>query len=129
MAQSYFTKLRVRTPGLDTPVAGLSGGNQQKIVLARWLAANARILILDEPTRGVDVGAKAEIHGLIRDLAARGNAVLLISSELPEVIALSHRVLVMRQGQIVAEIAHGKATQETLLRMMAGIGEPEGRPR
>src|SRR5256885_10000015 len=86
LTQSFFSKLRVRTPGLGAPVAGLSGGNQQKIVLARWLAAQSRILLLDEPTRGVDVGAKSEIHGLIRDLAARGNAVLLISSELPEVI-------------------------------------------
>ena len=122
LTQSFFTKLRVRTPGLDAPVAGLSGGNQQKIVLARWLAARSRILILDEPTRGVDVGAKAEIHGRIRDLAARGNAVLLISSELPEVVALSHRILVMRHGELVAEVAHEEATQEGLLRLMAGIG-------
>jgi ABC-type sugar transport system ATPase subunit len=122
LAQSFFSKLRVRTPGLGAPVAGLSGGNQQKIVLARWLAAQSRILILDEPTRGVDVGAKAEIHGLIRDLAARGNAVLLISSELPEVVALSHRILVMRHGELVAEVAHDEATQESLLRLMAGIG-------
>lgn len=123
LAQSYFDKLRVRTPSLGAPVAGLSGGNQQKVVLARWLAANARILILDEPTRGVDVGAKAEIHGLIRDLAARGNAVLLISSELPEVIALSHRILVMRRGELVAEVPHERATQDMLLRLMAGVGE------
>jgi ABC-type sugar transport system ATPase subunit len=102
-------------------VAGLSGGNQQKVVLARWLAANSRILILDEPTRGVDVGAKAEIHRLIRDLAARGNAVLLISSELPEVIAISHRILVMRQGELVTEVPHAQATQELLLRLMAGV--------
>jgi ABC-type sugar transport system ATPase subunit len=122
LTQSFFTKLRVRTPGLDAPVAGLSGGNQQKIVLARWLAARSRILILDEPTRGVDVGAKTEIHSLIRDLAARGNAVLLISSELPEVVALSHRILVMRHGELVAEVAHEEATQEALLRLMAGIG-------
>ena len=122
-AQSCFGKLRVRTPSLTASVAGLSGGNQQKIVLARWLAANSRILILDEPTRGVDVGAKAEIHALVRDLAARGNAVLLISSELPEVISLSHRLLVMRQGQLVAEVPRERATEETLLRLMAGIGE------
>jgi len=123
LAESYFTKLRVRTPNLAAPVAGLSGGNQQKVVLARWLAANARVLILDEPTRGVDVGAKAEIHGLIRDLAARGNAVLLISSELPEVIALSHRILVMRRGELVAEVPHERATQEALMRLMAGVGD------
>jgi ABC-type sugar transport system ATPase subunit len=122
LASDFFSKLRVRTPSVTAPVAGLSGGNQQKVVLARWLAASSRILILDEPTRGVDVGAKAEIHALIRDLAARGNAVLLISSELPEVIALSHRILVMRQGRIVAEVPHVEATQEKLLRLMAGVG-------
>jgi ABC-type sugar transport system ATPase subunit len=122
MTISYFSKLRVRTPSVTSPVAGLSGGNQQKVVLARWLAASSRILILDEPTRGVDVGAKAEIHALVRDLAARGNAVLIISSELPEVIALSHRILVMRQGQFVAEVTHADATQEKLLRLMAGVG-------
>jgi ABC-type sugar transport system ATPase subunit len=122
LTMDFFSKLRVRTPSIDAPVAGLSGGNQQKVVLARWLAASSRILILDEPTRGVDVGAKAEIHALIRDLASRGNAVLMISSELPEVIALSHRILVMRQGQLVAEVAHADATEETVLRLMAGVG-------
>ena len=121
LTSTFFSTLRVRTPSLDAPVAGLSGGNQQKVVLARWLAANSRILILDEPTRGVDVGAKAEIHRLIRDLAARGNAVLLISSELPEVIAISHRILVMRQGALVTEVSHAQATQELLLRLMAGV--------
>ena len=121
LASTFFSTLRVRTPSLAAPVAGLSGGNQQKVVLARWLAANSRILILDEPTRGVDVGAKAEIHRLIRDLAARGNAVLLISSELPEVIAISHRILVMRQGELVTGVPHAQATQELLLRLMAGV--------
>ena len=121
LTSKFFSALRVRTPSLTAPVAGMSGGNQQKVVLARWLAANSRILILDEPTRGVDVGAKAEIHRLIRDLAARGNAVLLISSELPEVIAISHRILVMRQGELVTEVPHTQATQELLLRLMAGV--------
>ena len=122
IGESYAAKLRIRPTALDALVGGLSGGNQQKIVLARWLAANAKVLILDEPTRGVDVGAKAEIHGLIHDLAAKGAAVLLISSELPEVIALSHRVLVMRSGEIVAEVPREAATQETLLRLMTGLG-------
>ena len=121
LAAEFFSTLRVRTSGLDAPVAGLSGGNQQKVVVARWLAANSRILILDEPTRGVDVGAKAEIHRLIRDLAARGKAVLLISSELPEVIALSDRILVMRQGALVSEVSRAEATQDLLLRLMAGV--------
>jgi ribose transport system ATP-binding protein len=120
-ASEITTSLDVRPDGVTRAVRTLSGGNQQKVVLARWLAANSRILILDEPTRGVDVGAKAEIHRLIRDLAARGNAVLLISSELPEVIAISHRVLVMRQGRIVTEVPHEQATQELLLRLMAGV--------
>jgi ABC-type sugar transport system ATPase subunit len=121
LAAEFFSTLRVRTSGLDAPVAGLSGGNQQKVVVARWLAANSRILILDEPTRGVDVGAKAEIHRLIRDLAARGKSVLLISSELPEVIALSDRILVMRQGALVSEVSRAEATQDLLLRLMAGV--------
>ncbi len=113
--------LRVRTPDIDAAVAGLSGGNQQKIVLARWLAARSSILILDEPTRGVDVGAKAEIHALIGELATRGAAVLLISSELPELLSLSNRILVLRAGRLVGEVAATAATQDGLLRLMAGI--------
>jgi ABC-type sugar transport system ATPase subunit len=121
LAREYFDKLRVRAPGIDATVAGLSGGNQQKIVLARWLAARSKLLILDEPTRGVDVGAKAEIHALISDLAAQGGAILLISSELPEVLALSTRILVLRAGQLVGEVRREEATQDVLLRMMAGL--------
>lgn len=122
VAREFFDRLRVRAPSLDATVAGLSGGNQQKIVLARWLAARSRVLILDEPTRGVDVGAKAEIHALIGELAAQGAAILLISSELPEVLALSHRILVLRGGRVVGEVPQGEATQDGLLRLMAGIG-------
>jgi ABC-type sugar transport system ATPase subunit len=124
IAREYFDRLRVRTPGLDAVVAGLSGGNQQKIVLAKWLAANSRILILDEPTRGVDVGAKAEIHALIGELAQRGAAILVISSELPEVISLSERILVLRSGRLAGEVPRAAATQDALLRLMAGIGDP-----
>ncbi len=120
-AQKYFDLLRVRAPGIESVVAGLSGGNQQKVVLGKWLAADCRVLIVDEPTRGVDVGAKAEIHGLIDDLANKGNGVLLISSELPEVINLSTRILVLRNGRMVGEVSRAQATQETLLRLMAGI--------
>jgi ABC-type sugar transport system ATPase subunit len=123
LATKFFTRLRVRTPSVDSVVAGLSGGNQQKVVLAKWLAAQSSILILDEPTRGVDVGAKAEIHALIDELAAQGNAVLLISSELPEVLRLSRRIIVLRAGRVVGEVARGNATQEGLLRMMAGLAE------
>ena len=108
------------------PVATLSGGNQQKVVLARWLAAEATILILDEPTRGVDVGAKAEIHALIGELARRGAAVLLISSELPEVLRLADRILVLREGRMVGEVQRANASQESLLRLMAGLSPGEG---
>ena len=122
LVERYFHMLRVRAPDIDAPVAGLSGGNQQKIVLARWLAANAKVLILDEPTRGVDVGAKAEIHGLIREIADKGAGVLLISSELPELLSLSTRILVLRAGRLVGEMPAAGATQDGLLRLMAGIG-------
>ena len=121
IAQQYFNRLRVRAPSVDTVVAGLSGGNQQKIVLARWLAAQSKILILDEPTRGVDVGAKAEIHALIGELAEQGAAILLISSELPELLNLSDRILVLRAGRMVGEVARADASQERLLRLMAGL--------
>jgi ABC-type sugar transport system ATPase subunit len=121
IAQEYFDRLRVRAPSVDVVVAGLSGGNQQKIVLARWLAARSKILILDEPTRGVDVGAKAEIHALIGDLAEQGAAILLISSELPELLNLSDRILVLRAGRMVGEVARAEASQERLLRLMAGL--------
>ena len=121
LAADLFQRLRVRTPGLDSVVAGLSGGNQQKVVLAKWLAAKPSILILDEPTRGVDVGAKAEIHALIGELAASGTAVLVISSELPELLTLSDRILVLREGRLVSEMTRADATQEGLLRSMAGL--------
>jgi ABC-type sugar transport system ATPase subunit len=121
MGREFRDGLRIRASGLDTPAAGLSGGNQQKIVLARWLAARSRILILDEPTRGVDVGAKAEIHALIGRLAAEGHGVLLISSELPEILSLSSRILVLRSGRLAAELPHQQASQESLLRHMAGV--------
>jgi ABC-type sugar transport system ATPase subunit len=121
LAEEYFRALRVRAPDPDFVAAGLSGGNQQKIVLAKWLAARARVLILDEPTRGVDVGAKAEIHGIVDRLAGEGSAVLLISSELPELINLSTRILVLRGGRMVGEVPRERATQETLVRLMAGL--------
>lgn len=121
VGQKYFDRLRVKLASADAPASGLSGGNQQKLVLARWLAAGSSILILDEPTRGVDVGAKAELHRWIEQLAAEGNAILLISSELPELIQLSTRVMVLREGRAVGEVAGGSATQEGLMRMMAGL--------
>ncbi len=119
LAEDHFRTLNVKTPSLDTPASALSGGNQQKIALAKWLARDCRVLIVDEPTRGVDVGAKAAIHAIIDDLAARGVAIILISSELPEVMNLSTRILVMREGRLAAEVARGDATQDYLLRLMA----------
>jgi len=121
LADRFFQRLRVRAPGMEAPTAGLSGGNQQKLVVAKWLAAECRVLLVDEPTRGVDVGAKAEIHGLLDELAHQGSGVLLISSELPEVIHLSTRILVFRAGVLVAEVPRAQATQTTLMRCMAGI--------
>ena len=123
LGQRYVDRLRVRTPSLDAMVAGLSGGNQQKIVLARWLAASSRVLILDEPTRGVDVGAKSEIHALIGELAAQGAAIVLISSELPELLTLADRILVLRAGRLVGEVPRAAATQDGLLRLMAGLAD------
>ena len=118
---SYFERLRVRAPAPQAIVAGLSGGNQQKVVLAKWLAARCSILILDEPTRGVDVGAKAEIHALIDELASSGNAIILISSELPEILNLSTRIIVLREGRVAGELPRARATQDALMRMMAGM--------
>ena len=126
LAADAFARLRVRAPDLNAVTAGLSGGNQQKLVLAKWLAARCRVLILDEPTRGVDVGAKAEIHALIGRLAAEGTGILLISSELPELVALSTRILVLRDGRMVGALAREEADPEALLRMMAGL-DPSGR--
>jgi ABC-type sugar transport system ATPase subunit len=121
LAADYFKRLRVRAPGPETITAGLSGGNQQKIVLAKWLAAQCDILILDEPTRGVDVGAKAEIHALVDELAASGKAVILISSELPEVLHLSTRIIVLREGRVTGEVPRAQASQYALMRLMAGL--------
>ena len=122
-AATYFSRLRVRAASPEVLSAGLSGGNQQKLVLAKWLAARCRILILDEPTRGVDVGAKAEIHALIDQLAAEGNAVILISSELPEVLHLSTRILVLREGRVAGELGREAANQAAVMRLMAGLGD------
>jgi len=119
----YFDRLRVRTPHIDAPAWSLSGGNQQKIALAKWLASECDILLIDEPTRGVDVGAKAEIHALIDELAREGTAILLVSSELPEVLNLSTRIVVLREGRLMGELSRSQASQEALMRLMAGVEE------
>jgi len=121
LAQRYVDRLRVKTPSMETTIAGLSGGNQQKIALAKWLARECSVLIVDEPTRGVDVGAKAEIHHLLDELACQGLALLIISSELPEVMNLSRRILVMRQGKMAGELERADFSQPSLMRLMAGM--------
>ena len=100
----YISRFRIKTPTVEQLVGLLSGGNQQKVVLAKWLATQPKVLIVDEPTRGVDVGTKAEIYALMRELAAEGLAILIISSDLPEVLTISDRILVMREGHLVGEI-------------------------
>jgi L-arabinose transport system ATP-binding protein len=111
-ASEYIDRLAVKTPSIDQEIGKLSGGNQQKVVLARWLAARPKVLILDEPTRGIDVGAKAEIYRLIDELANEGLAIILISSELPEIMGLSDRIIVMQGGRITGELPGGPATTE-----------------
>jgi ABC-type sugar transport system ATPase subunit len=117
VADRLMRELRIRAANADVPAQTLSGGNQQKLVLGKWLAAVPRVLILDEPTRGVDVGAKAEIYKLIRQLVAQGIATLLISSELPEILAMSDRILVMRNGSISGELSCEEAAQEKILEL------------
>lgn len=115
LVSGFVVKLRVRTPSIDQEVGKLSGGNQQKVVLARWLAAKPKVLILDEPTRGIDVGAKAEIYRLIDDLANDGLGIMFISSELPELLGLADRIYVMQNGRITGELAGATATEEAVL--------------
>ena len=112
-------QLRVKTPDLGEPIANLSGGNQQKVLIGRWLLTGPRILILDEPTRGIDVAAKAEIHQLIAQLASHGAAVLMISSELPEILGMSHRVMVMHEGRVTGILEREQADQEKILALAA----------
>jgi rhamnose transport system ATP-binding protein len=114
-AQRYMDQFRIKAPSVHTEVGTLSGGNQQKVALARWLSTNPSVLILDEPTQGVDVGSKAEIHGLIQTLAERGLAILMISSELPEILGMSDRIAVMQAGTIRGVLARSEATQDAIL--------------
>ena len=115
MAREIIEELSIRTSGLRQRARQLSGGNQQKIVLGKWLAADPSILVLDEPLRGVDVGAKAEIYRLIRELADKGTAIILISSELPEILGLADRIVVMRDGRIAGELDASDTDEEEIL--------------
>jgi ribose transport system ATP-binding protein len=129
LAGQMVRSLDIRLASLDDPVSSLSGGNQQKTVLGRWLSTKPKLLILDEPTHGVDVGAKSEIYTLIRGLAAEGIGVLLISSELPEVLALAHRIVVMHEGRVTGVIARTAATEEKLMAYATAIADDYAPPR
>ena len=122
LALDWATRLQLKFETLDDPVERLSGGNQQKVVLAKWLATNPKLLIVDEPTRGIDVGTKAEVHRLLSEQAAAGMAIIMVSSELPEVLGMADRILVMREGRIVAELSRTEATQEKVMAAATATG-------
>jgi rhamnose transport system ATP-binding protein len=128
LAHRFAEQLSIKTASIDTPVGNLSGGNQQKVALARWLAAEPKVLILDEPTQGIDVGAKAEIHRLMGRLAEQGLAILMISSELPEILGMSDRIAVMHAGMLVGTLERAEATQEKILTLALGhsLGSASG---
>ena len=123
MAEGYRKQLDIRSADTLIDVGKLSGGNQQKVMLAKWLETKPKVLIFDEPTRGIDVGAKAEVHGIIRKLAAEGVAIIVISSDLPEVLALADRVLVMREGRQAGLLDIAEASQERVISLAAGTGD------
>jgi rhamnose transport system ATP-binding protein len=125
VTRTFTDDLRIRMTGVEQQVGSLSGGNQQKVVLAKWLATKPRVLILDEPTRGIDIGAKVEVHRIISDLAAAGLAIVLISSDLPEVLAMADRILVLHEGLVTAEIGRDEATEERV--MYAATGQEAAR--
>lgn len=121
LAREYTERLDLRAASLDTNVGALSGGNQQKVVIAKWLATQPKVIILDEPTKGIDIGSKAAVHEFMAELAAQGLAVIMVSSEIPEILGMSDRVIVMREGRIAAELEGGELSPETLVRHAAGI--------
>jgi ribose transport system ATP-binding protein len=125
LAQQLGARLKLKSAGVDIEVASLSGGNQQKVAIAKLLATNPAVLLMDEPTRGVDVGAKSEIHHILRDLANQGVGVVVISSELPEIIGLCDRALVIREGRLAGELAAHEMTEEALLRLASGLAQEE----
>ena len=122
-AADWAMRLQIKYGRLSDPVSSLSGGNQQKVVLAKWLSRRPSLLIVDEPTRGIDIGTKAEVHRLLDELASEGVAILMISSELPEVLRVADRILVMREGRLVAEFAHAHASEETIVAAATGVAE------
>ena len=121
-AAHYVEALSIRTPGLQQQVKNLSGGNQQKLVIGKWLTADTDVLIFDEPTRGIDVGAKSEIYRLLNDLARQGKSIIMISSELPEILRMSHRIIVMCEGRVTGELTSAEATQEKIMQFATQRG-------
>ncbi|MCG0583217.1 ATP-binding cassette domain-containing protein, partial [Burkholderia cenocepacia] len=117
LAQQYIERLAIKTRDGDTPIGALSGGNQQKVVLARWLAERIDVFLMDEPTRGIDVGARAEIYNLFYELAEAGRTVILVSSDLAEVIGVSDRIVVMKEGRVAGEVAKADATPDALIKL------------
>jgi putative multiple sugar transport system ATP-binding protein len=122
VATGYRESLNIRCSGIQQRVVNLSGGNQQKVVLSKWLFAAPRLLILDEPTRGIDVGAKYEIYTIIGELADQGESILMISSEMPELLGMCDRIYVMNEGRFVAEFTAGEASQERIMRAIVNSG-------
>jgi rhamnose transport system ATP-binding protein len=125
VTSDYIGRFRIRTPSVYAEAQTLSGGNQQKVAIARWLAASPDVIILDEPTQGVDVGSKSEIHGLMVDLAARGKAIIMISSELPEILGMSDRIAVMHDGRVAGVLSREEATQPKILSLALGHSPAE----
>jgi rhamnose transport system ATP-binding protein len=121
LARDYTSRLDLRAAALDRDVGTLSGGNQQKVVIAKWLATRPKVIILDEPTKGIDIGSKAAVHEFMCELAGRGLAIIMVSSEIPEILGMSDRVIVMREGRIAAAFGRDGLDAERLVRAAAGI--------
>ena len=124
-SRQYMEKLKIKAPGIDTVVGTLSGGNQQKVILAKWLVADSKILILDEPTRGIDVNARSEFYTLMNDFVEQGGAIIMISSEMPEILGVSDRIIVMREGRISGELSREEATEQRVIHMASITSEKE----
>jgi len=128
VAREQVTSLRIKTPSVEAKVINLSGGNQQKVVLGKWLAMSPKVMILDEPTRGIDVGAKAEIYRLMRDLADNGAVILMISSDMEEILNVSDRVAVMHEGQITGVLERADCNEQNVMQLAVGKQIPAARP-
>jgi ribose transport system ATP-binding protein len=128
VAEEQIHSLKIKTPGGEAKVVNLSGGNQQKVVLGKWLSMNPKVMILDEPTRGIDVGAKAEIYRLMRSLAEQGTVILMISSDMEEVLHISDRVTVMHEGQITGVLEREECNEENIMQLAVGRCVPAAKP-